>query len=111
VPELIVVNKIDAADATALAELRTLLPGAVMVSAATGEGLPELAERIAELLPEPDVAVEVLVPYAAGALVARVHAEGTVLDQQHTPDGTLLSARVPAHLAGALRDYLAPSHG
>jgi GTPase len=111
VPELIVVNKIDAADATALAELRTLLPGAVMVSAATGEGLPELAVRIAELLPEPDVAVEVLVPYSAGALVARVHAEGTVLDQQHTADGTLLSARVPADLAGALRGYLAPSRG
>jgi len=109
VPELIVVNKIDAADATALAELRTLLPRAVLVSARTGEGLPELAERIAALLPEPDVAVEVLVPYTAGALVARVHAEGTVLDQQHTADGTLISARVPADLAGALRGFAVSS--
>lgn len=105
VPELIVVNKIDAADATALAELRTLLPGAVLASARTGEGLAELAGRIAELLPEPDVSVQVLVPYTAGALVARVHAEGTVLDQQHTAEGTLLSARVPADLAGALDGF------
>jgi GTP-binding protein HflX len=55
--------------------------------------------------------VEVLVPYTDGALVARVHAEGTVLDQQHTEQGTLLSARVPADLAGALRRFAVPARG
>lgn len=105
VPELIVVNKIDLADETTLTGLRSLLPGAVFVSAHTGEGLVELAERIAAALPAPDVAVEVLVPFTAGALVSRIHAEGTVLDEEHTAHGTRMSARVPSDLAGALRDY------
>ncbi len=105
VPELIVVNKIDRADATSLTTLRSLLPGAVFVSAKTGEGIAELAERLAAALPRPDVAVDVLLPFTAGALVSRVHAEGTVLDEDHTAAGTRITARVPADLAGALRGY------
>ncbi len=108
VPELMVVNKVDAADPVTLARLRHLLPGAVFVSARTGEGIDELAERLAAALPDPAVAVRVLVPFTAGSLVSRVHAEGTVLDEQHTAAGTLLSARVPEHLAGALAGYAAP---
>jgi len=108
VPEVMVVNKVDAADPVTLARLRHLLPGAVFVSARTGEGIDDLRERIAAALPDPAVAVRALVPFSCGALVARVHAEGTVLDERHTADGTLLSARVPAHLAGALAEFAAP---
>ena len=108
VPELMVVNKVDAADPVTIARLRHLLPDAVFVSARTGEGVEELRERIAAALPDPAVTVRVLVPFTAGSLVARVHAEGTVLDEQHTADGTLLSARVPAGLAGALAGFTAP---
>ena len=105
VPELMVVNKIDAAYPVTLARLRHLLPEAVFVSARTGEGVDELRERIAAALPDPAVPVRVLVPFTAGSLVARIHAEGTVLDEQHTAEGTLLSARVPAGLAGALSGF------
>ena len=40
-----------------------------------------------------------LLPYAEGALVARVHGEGEVLAEEHTADGTRLHARVGAELA------------
>ena len=42
VPELVVLNKVDLADAVTLAALRTRLPSAVAVSARTGEGIEEL---------------------------------------------------------------------
>ncbi|HWE92119.1 MAG TPA: GTPase HflX [Pseudonocardiaceae bacterium] len=106
-PELLVVNKVDAADQFTLARLRNLLPGAVFVSARTGLGLTALRERIAELLPRPAVAVDVLVPYARGDLAARVHAEGEVLSEQHTDDGTHLRARVNPDLAAALDGFVA----
>jgi GTP-binding protein HflX len=103
--ELVVVNKTDAADEVALARLRNLLPGAVFVSARTGDGVPELREQIAGRLPAPNLVVEVLVPYTRGDLVARVHGEGEVLAEDHTPEGTALKARVRGDLAGALEAY------
>ncbi|MBP2331000.1 GTP-binding protein HflX [Kibdelosporangium banguiense] len=104
-PEILVVNKIDAADDLQLARLRHLLPGAVFVSAHKGLGMDQLRERLAEELPRPTLEVEVLVPYARGELVARVHREGEVLAERHTPDGTQLHARVNGDLAGALGQF------
>ena len=109
--ELLVVNKTDAAGDLALARLRHLLPDAVFVSAQRGDGMDKLAARIAELLPRPEVEVELLVPYVDGSLVARVHAEGDVLAEEHTPDGTRLHARVGAELATAVRPFLLVTDG
>ncbi|WP_219417240.1 GTPase HflX [Pseudonocardia nigra] len=103
--ELLVVNKTDAASDLQLARLRHLLPEAVFVSARRGDGVAKLRERIAELLPRPEVDVELLLPYAQGSLVARVHAEGEVLAEEHTPDGTRLHARVGAELATAVLPF------
>ncbi|MFB9902528.1 GTPase HflX [Allokutzneria oryzae] len=105
-PELLVVNKIDAADEVTLTRLRHLFPGAVFVSAHSGEGVQRLREVIAEELPRTDVELEVFVPYARGEVVARVHAEGVVLDERHTDDGTELRARVLPPLAGALDEFV-----
>ncbi|GAA1965473.1 GTPase HflX [Amycolatopsis minnesotensis] len=106
-PELIVINKADAADELSLARLRHVLPGAVVVSARTEEGIGELVDIIAERLPRPEVVVDALVPYARGELVARVHADGEVLTEEHLEEGTHLKARVRPDLAAALETYLA----
>ena len=111
VAELLVVNKIDAADEVSLARLRHLLPDAVFVSAHSGAGLDTLRTRIAALLPDPAVVVDVLVPFAEGALVGRLHAEGTVLAQEHTEHGTHVKAKVQPDLAGRLEEYTnSPAH-
>src|SRR5881227_3714292 len=74
-PELLVVNKIDAADGLTLAHLRTALPDAVFVSARTGDGLERLQQRMAEMIAPTDTAVDVTIPYDRGDLVNRVHAD------------------------------------
>ena len=102
VPELIALNKADLVDGVALAALRTRLPGAVAVSARTGRGLEELRERIEAMLPRPDVAVDVVVPYSRGDLVARVHADGEIESIDYVPEGTRVRARVNAPLAAEL---------
>ncbi|MCX5045923.1 GTPase HflX [Aldersonia sp. NBC_00410] len=107
-PELIVVNKIDAADPVTLTQLRGTLRNASFVSARTGRGIPELRDRIAELLGGLDVEVNVLVPYSRGDLVARIHSDGTILQSSHEADGTMVQARVPKSLASALLEY---AHG
>jgi GTP-binding protein HflX len=104
-PELLVVNKEDAASDLALAKLRRALPGAVFVSARTGEGLDQLRRRMAELAVPTDTPVDVVIPYHRGDLVARVHADGRVQESEHNADGTRIKARVPVALAASLRDY------
>ncbi|WP_431232633.1 GTPase HflX [Mycolicibacterium psychrotolerans] len=104
-PELLVVNKIDAADDLMLAQLRRALPGAVFVSAHTGEGLPRLRARLGELVEPREITVDVTIPYDRGDLVARLHSDGHVDAVEHTDAGTRLKARVPAALAAGLREF------
>ncbi len=104
-PELLVVNKIDAATDLTLAQLRRVLPGAVFVSAHTGEGLDRLRSRLGELVEPREVTVDVTIPYSRGDLVSRLHDEGRVDATEHTQHGTRVKARVPAALAAAIGDY------
>ena len=106
-PELLVVNKIDAAGDLALAKLRRALPGAVFVSAHTGDGIDALRRRMAELAAPTDTAIDVVIPYDRGDLVSRVHADGRVQQTEHTNDGTRIRARVPIALAASLRQFAA----
>ncbi|MEV6065922.1 GTPase HflX [Nocardia sp. NPDC052001] len=103
-PELLVVNKIDALDPMELTQLRGWLPEAVFVSAATGQGLDVLRERLDKVLGGL-VEVSVLLPYTRGDLLARIHADGRILTSDHVADGTLVRAKVPASLAGVLSEF------
>ncbi|MGV0716810.1 GTPase HflX [Mycolicibacterium sp. XJ662] len=105
VPELLVVNKIDAASDLALAQLRRALPDAVFVSAHTGDGLVRLQSRMAEMIAPTDTAVDVTIPYDRGDLVNKLHADGRIDATEHTADGTRIKARVPIPLAASLRAY------
>jgi GTPase len=104
-PELLVVNKIDAADEETMLRLKRQWPGAIFVSARTGAGLDDLRIAIESKLPRPAVEMRVLVPYDHGELVAAVHDRGEVLSSDHRDTGTELWVRVPEFLAASLRPY------
>ncbi len=105
IPELIAVNKCEITPAAALAEIRHRAPGALAVSAMTGAGLPELRAAIDEALPRPEVAVEVLIPFARGDLVSDIHEHGQIEASSYTDDGTRISALVPGWLAARLVEF------
>ncbi|WP_298133839.1 GTPase HflX [Micropruina sp.] len=105
VAEQLVINKIDRADATTLAGLRTRYPDAVFVSARTGEGIDDLTRRVEERLPRPAVEVNALVPYARGDLIDKIHTSGEIMTLEHTADGTAVTARVNRGLAGELAPF------
>ena len=102
VPEVIVLNKADLADPAAVARLRSREPGAIVVSAHTGEGLDELRALIADQLPRPGVSFDVVIPYDRGDLVNQVHLRGEIDSEEHTALGTALRGRVEATLAAEL---------
>jgi len=105
ISELLVINKVDAADEETLLRLKRTWPDAVFVSARAGIGIDELRAAIAERLPRPAVDLSILVPYDRGDLVAWIHRRGQVLTTRHTEDGTELQVRVPEQLAAELAPF------
>ncbi|MEU7590266.1 GTPase HflX [Micromonospora sp. NPDC049230] len=110
-PELLVVNKTDAADEDTLLRLKRLWPDAIFVSAQSGRGIDGLRAAIEERLPRPAVEVRAVLPYDRGDLVARAHRTGEVLSTAHLPEGTLLHLRVPAELAAELAPFAVERQG
>ncbi|MGW4944305.1 GTPase HflX [Actinoplanes sp. NPDC004185] len=108
IPELLVVNKMDAADEETILRLKRAWPDAVFVSARSGLGIDQLHAAIAQRLPRPAVDMRVLLPYDRGDLVARIHRGGQVLATRHTEQGTELKVRVGQQLAAELENFVAP---
>ncbi len=102
VPEQLVFNKADRADATTLMMLRANYPDAVVTSARTGSGIDELRDVIAERLPKPEVPVDVVVPYSRGDLVDRVHKEALIHSIEHVEQGTHIVGFAKPDLADEL---------
>ena len=80
-----VVNKCDIADPW------PTFPGAVMISARTGEGLAELQGRIAEALQENYAPVTFRIPFSQYGIVSQIRPLGRVITENHTDTGTELT--------------------
>jgi GTPase len=74
----------------------------VFVSAATGAGLDTLRERVATALRGQMVAVDVVVPYERGELVARARSSGDV-EEAYEERGVRVSGHLPASIASEMR--------
>jgi GTPase len=98
-PRIIAYNKIDLLGGDAAAQLVIGRRDAVAISAATGAGLDDLRDLIEESFAEAFREVELLVPYAEGALLAELHDVAGELERIERPDGVLVRARVPVGLA------------
>jgi GTP-binding protein HflX len=105
VPELVIINKADAADPMVIARLRQREPHSVVVSAKTGEGIAEALAVIEGELPRPEVEFKALLPYERGDLINRIHQQGEIATMEHTGEGTLVSGRANEDLAGELAAY------
>jgi len=110
-PRLLVFNKLDLLDAE---ERRELLVGerdAIGVSAATGEGIDELRERIERAFEETLSEVELLVPYDEGGRLSELYELAGTVERTEGPDGVRVSARIPTALAHRFADFAVSSNG
>jgi len=99
-PRLLVLNKADALDAERRLDVGLRHPGAVLVSALTGEGVEELGDRIQQEFERALADVELLLPYSEGARLAELHdLAGDLLQREDTADGVLVRARLPRTIA------------
>ena len=104
IPVLTVINKVDLAPAPTLALLRHALPGALEVSAHTGQGISQLQEQIELRLPSPRQKVRVLLHWQNLGLLERIYREGRLISRETCTEGELIEAWVDPGLAMQLLD-------
>jgi GTP-binding protein HflX len=98
VPEVLVLNKIDRAEPTAVRRLRQLYPDSVPVSALRATGLDTLGAEIATAVGKRYEEAHFSIPYHRGDVLASIHREGEVLEESHDESGTTLTVRVPSDI-------------
>ena len=98
-PQLLVLSKCDLVPEPRQRELEHRHPGAVLVSAHTGEGLDALRGRIEREFERTLQQVDLLIPYDHGAELALLHELAGDLEREDTAAGTRVRARLPAALA------------
>ena len=81
-------------------------PEALFVSAHTGEGIPELLERIEAIVESDFAQLRLLIPHNRYDLVARLHREGGVRKEEARDDGTYIVGSVPERMLSALHPFL-----
>ena len=111
-PLELVLNKIDRVDPLGRRRLANRFPGAVQVSALSGEGLDELRAQIARRFEDRWERVRMLVPYEDGGKLSELYALGTPIeDREDTPDGVLVIARLPRRELTRFAQYLIAESG
>jgi GTP-binding protein HflX len=95
-PVELVLNKVDELDALGRRRLGNRYPGALQISARTGEGLDELRARVAERFAHRYELVELLVPYSEGGKLAELYSLGPPIEsRKDLENGVLIRARLP----------------
>ena len=89
-PRIEVINKCDLGTAV------PAIPGAVMVSAKTGEGLDELASRIAAEIQQTFAPVTFFLPFSQYGVLSQIRPLGRVVSEDYTDEGTELTIMLSA---------------
>lgn len=106
IARILVFNKADLIDDAERSALMARFPGAVIVSAETGDGIDGLVRAIARAASASEIAVEVLVPFSRGDLVSMAHSRCTVVAESYDERGTLMTLRISRDMASLFEDYI-----
>lgn len=88
-PRIDALNKCDLADAS-----EDLLPGAVRISAKTGEGTDDLLAKIEEALDAGTQEVQFLLPFDQYQLMPKLRKLGSILGEEYVDEGALMTMRL-----------------
>jgi GTP-binding protein HflX len=98
-PTIMVFNKLDRlADRAQFNSAREQFPNAVGISAKTGEGVEELLGEIGRQLRPIREFLELKIPHAEAAAMARLHAVAQIVEKSYRGAHARFKARIPPHL-------------
>ncbi|QDT67974.1 GTPase HflX [Planctomycetes bacterium MalM25] len=99
---LLVLNKADAADEASLTILEDHYPGAVRISAKSGEGLDALAVAVSDALSREFIEADIETSVANGRLLAYLAKHGEILSRTFTEERVTVHCRVPRKYLGRI---------
>jgi GTP-binding protein HflX len=105
-PRVTALNKIDLVPNERLAVLEKWFSSPIMISATRGTGLDALEARLADKLTIDFIPIRVRIPYAMAEFVNLFRSRGMVEAEDHRPDGTLITGRLPATLLPDFQRFL-----
>lgn len=106
-PTLVTLNKIDRLSDTERArQSLEHFPNAVAISALSGEGIPDLLQKVGELLFENFIPLTVKLPYEEGGLIALFHEQGQVERVEHFEGGVTIRGSLPGRWLARFKPYL-----
>ncbi|EGT3615394.1 GTPase HflX [Clostridium perfringens] len=107
--KILVLNKIDKADEEKLNELEekysSIYNKVVKISAKERINLEELLKAISEELPYTLKSKEYIIPYTAQQVVAYLHRNANVSEEEYREDGTYIKAEVDEEVENKCREY------
>ena len=106
IPTIIALNKRDLLSDADAAALAARYPGAVSVSALTGEGLEDLLDVLADRVAAARLVVELLVPFERGDVRSRLHDDAEVLDETFEAEGSRLQVRTSRAVLARFQEFL-----
>lgn len=110
VPRILVWNKLDQWGSQPLPQRPDGEPYAaeVKVSALKGQGIADLLGVVEATLASYASRVRLLLPYQRGDLVSTLHDSATIVSQEHTEEGVLLTVQLPPSLFERFKQYQVP---
>lgn len=106
-PTLMVFNKTDRFGMNERArQFMERFPGAVAVSARTGEGISELLSVLGAALKPIRQYVELELPHGASAVIARLHSVGEVVECDYSGATVLMKVRIQPHHRSEFEAYV-----
>jgi GTP-binding protein HflX len=106
-PTIMAFNKIDLCQGNGtLDKFRVQFPNAAAISARTGAGIAELIDELGTQLRPIREYVELLVPHADSAIIARLHQVAQVTERDYAGEQARFRARIPPHFRGEFEPYI-----
>ncbi len=83
----------------------------VEVSAVTGQGLDDLKNTLARVIPEQKRKVKICLRYSAGSILSQIHESCDVLQEQYVEQGIVVEAIVDKTIYGKIKGYIIGDEG
>ncbi|MCL2826460.1 MAG: GTPase HflX [Eggerthellaceae bacterium] len=101
-----VFNKIDLLEEEELQAVKTRHRDAVFISAATGEGIDGLIDKISRIAAAQGALIEVCIPYERGDLVSAAHEHCSIIHEEHLGSGTRIRMFAGKKYSSLFSQYL-----